>query len=161
MILQGFQRARGKQPDLELVFVGDGEDRPQVVALADALGVSDAVHITGYVDAGRVVDYLNAAHVCAVGSHMEGWSMAMLEMLACGKAIVSTDVSGARDMIRQGENGCVVDGRDPGEFADALLQALTLTDAGRVSLEMARKFSVQTLARDLGALWPPLAPRGE
>jgi glycosyltransferase involved in cell wall biosynthesis len=80
----------------------------------------------------------------------------MLEMLACGKPIVSTDVSGTRAMIRHGVNGFIV-GRDPVRFAAAAADALNLSDARAASLAVARQFSVETLASDLSAIWPPVA----
>jgi glycosyltransferase involved in cell wall biosynthesis len=80
----------------------------------------------------------------------------MLETLACGKPLVSTDVSGARAMVRQGINGFVV-AREPDPFSSAVVSALELKDCQAASLEIARRFSVDTLARDLGVIWPPLA----
>ena len=43
--------------------------------------------------------YLGAADLVFVGSFEEGWSTAMVEALACGKPIISTNISGANDMI--------------------------------------------------------------
>ena len=97
--------------------------------------------------------------LCAVTSHSEGWSLAMLEMLACGKAIVSTDVSGANDMIRSGHNGFVVKERNPSLFADAISKALELKNVREVSLEIAARYSTKTIVSDLGLLWQPLSKK--
>jgi glycosyltransferase involved in cell wall biosynthesis len=83
----------------------------------------------------------------------------MVEQLACGKPLVSTDVSGADEMIVDGENGYVVKSRNPGLFADAIRKALALPNARRVSREIAvSKYSeeavwdsFQTLLRKNGA----------
>lgn len=80
----------------------------------------------------------------------------MLEMLACGKPIVSTDVSGTGAMIKEGENGFIIKGRDPKCFAEAIRKASVLPDAADVSLEIAGKYSIETLAGDLGRIWEPL-----
>ena len=146
----------GTRPDVRLVFVGDGEDRGALLEKARMLHLEDRVSVTGFVPPGTVRHYLNAADVCLVGSFREGWSVAMLETLACGKPLVSTDVSGARAMVREGMNGFVVD-RDPGQFCSAVLRAFELKESRATSLEIARRFSVDTLAHDLGAIWPPLA----
>jgi len=91
-----------------------------------------------------------------VGSEKEGWSIAMLEALACGKPIVSTAVSGATEMIAEGQNGFIVCNRDPVAFAGAMLRGLTLPSACPVSREIAQRYSSASLARDLRALWAPL-----
>lgn len=81
----------------------------------------------------------------------------MLEMLACGKAIVSTDVSGANDMIISGHNGFVVKKRNPALFADAIIRAFELKNAEQISLKIAYQYSTKRLAADLGSLWEPLS----
>jgi glycosyltransferase involved in cell wall biosynthesis len=144
------------EPRLLLLFVGDGEDRGKLVAEAQAQGVADKIRITGFVARESVRTFLNAADACVVGSYSEGWSVAMLEALACGKPIVSTRVSGARDMIAEAGNGFIVEGRDPEAFAAAVRQALSLRDAGQVSRTIAARYSVSGLARELRAKWTAL-----
>jgi len=80
----------------------------------------------------------------------------MCEMIACGKALVSTNVSGATAMIREGLNGFILKERDPDLYANAVLKAMALPDAGKHSMEIAEKYTLQYLARDIGALWQPL-----
>jgi glycosyltransferase involved in cell wall biosynthesis len=82
----------------------------------------------------------------------------MLEALACGKAIVSTPVSGTGTMVHPGENGFIVTDRDPARFAAAMNNALHLPQAEQVSLSIARRYSLSGLGRELERLWPPLAP---
>ncbi len=143
-------------PGIRLVFVGDGEDRAKLLNEAQGLGVAENIRITGFVPQESVRAFLNAADVCVVGSYSEGWSVAMLEALACGKTMVSTNVSGARDMISEGGNGFVVDGRDPLAYAAAVRRALNLPGAGRVSREIAARYAVDGLADDLRSRWSAL-----
>jgi len=156
LLLDSLRILKDRLPEARLIFIGDGEDRQSLLQKAAALDIADRVQITGFVPQPAVRRYLNAGDVCLVGSVREGWSLAMLEMLACGKPIVSTDVSGTRAMIRHGVNGFIV-GRDPVRFAAAAADALNLSDARAASLAVARQFSVETLARDLSAIWPPVA----
>jgi len=80
----------------------------------------------------------------------------MLEILACGKPLVSTDVIGAKDMIRQGENGFVVEERNPRLFEDAILETLELKNAGKIGKEITARYSKKTIAPDLSSIWDPL-----
>jgi glycosyltransferase involved in cell wall biosynthesis len=142
---------------VRLVFIGDGDDRQKLDKYVCKCGLSARVTVTGYLSAEEVAKYLNAADVIAVASFHEGWSVSMLEALACGKAIVSTDVSGARDMIVDGANGFIVATRDPESFADAITRAVALDNVHRVSLAMAEKYTLKNLGRELGRLWEPLS----
>ena len=159
LVLAAFARLLAERPGARLRFVGDGEDRARVEAAARALGVGGAVSITGFLPPSRVSLHVNAADVVVVGSRREGWSVAMLEALGCGKPLVTTDVSGARAMVHSGRNGFVVPGRDPGELAGAIGRALSLDPAaaGRESLALARRYALSELPGRIGAAWPVLA----
>jgi len=80
----------------------------------------------------------------------------MLEALACGKAIVSTRVSGACEMICQGKNGIIVDQHTPEAMAAAMEEGLQLPDAATVSLAVAQKYAIKNLRRDFLAAWPAI-----
>jgi glycosyltransferase involved in cell wall biosynthesis len=157
LLVRAFDLFRGTHQDARLVFVGDGEDRPLLQQAIHEQGLAGAVLITGFQPPAKVVQYYNASDVVVVGSYKEGWSVAMLEALACGRAVVSTDVSGARDMVVDGQNGFVVPDRDPRLFATAMAQALKIKTPNDVSLSIAEKYSLANLRSDLSRLWKPLA----
>ena len=156
LILDAFKVFSMRCQKASMYFVGDGEDRGRLLRKAAESKLEKSVKITGYLQSQEVARYLNAADLVVVGSHMEGWSLVMLEALACGKPIVSTDVSGARDMIIEGGNGYIVEKRDPKRFTEAMVLALTLTQPEHISLRIAERYAVANLAKDLGSLWPPL-----
>jgi glycosyltransferase involved in cell wall biosynthesis len=135
-----------------LYFIGDGEDRQDLEALILSRGLQDRAHVEGSKDRSGVAAYLNAADAVVVGSHFEGWSVAMLEAVACGVPVVSTAVSGARDLILEGVGGFVVDSRDPILFADAVLKALELKAPVAESVALAARYSLAALPADLDAL---------
>jgi glycosyltransferase involved in cell wall biosynthesis len=159
LVLAAFERLLADRPGARLRFVGDGEDRAGLEAAARGLGVADRVSVTGFLPPPDVSLHVNAADVVVVGSHREGWSVAMLEALGCGKPLVTTAVSGARALVRPGRNGFVVDGRDPAELARALGRALSLDPAAaaRESLDVARRYALAELPGRLGAAWPGFA----
>ena len=159
LLLTAFERFLQRHPNALLVFVGDGEDRPILQTNIAARYLESRVKITGFQTPQKVASYLNAANAAVFCSLAEGWSAAMLEALACGKALVSTEVSGANAMIVPGKNGFVVSGRDPKTFADAMEQALQLKDAEAVSLSIAARFDLKRFGERLAGLWPPLRER--
>jgi glycosyltransferase involved in cell wall biosynthesis len=157
LILNAISNLIKRGLECRLIFVGDGEDREKVVNKAQRLNIENSIQITGFIPNKKVSIYLNASDLCVVGSHREGWSLAMLEMLACGKPLVSTNVSGANDMISHGENGFIVKERNPRLFADAIIKTLELKSAKEVSLKIAARYSTKTLATDLASVWDALS----
>jgi glycosyltransferase involved in cell wall biosynthesis len=159
LVLSAFARLAADRPGARLAYVGDGEDRPLLEAAVRELGLEPQVSITGFLPPDRVSMHVNAADVVVVGSRREGFSVAMLEALACGKPLVTTEVSGARTLVRDGRNGFVVPGRDPDRLARALDDALALDPAAvaGVSLGVARGYALGELPRRIGAAWPVLS----
>ena len=156
LLLDAFEILLRRRPDSHLLFIGDGEDRPRLAAAVGARSLDSRVHITGYQKHTQIARYLNVANVVVCGSFAEGWSVAMLEALACGKPLVSTNVSGVNEMIISGKNGFVVRSRSAAEFSAAMDSALDLPDATAVSTGIAQRYSMAWLGEQLGRLWPPL-----
>jgi glycosyltransferase involved in cell wall biosynthesis len=65
-------------------------------------------------------DVLASAHVVCLPSYREGIPRALIEAAASGRAIVTTDVPGCREVVRDGENGLLVPAKDPARLAGAL-----------------------------------------
>lgn len=157
LLVSAFPYFRQTHADARLIFVGDGEDRPALEHTITRQDLTTSVSLAGFQPPGKVAQYLNAADLVVVGSYKEGWSVAMLEALACGRVVVSTEVSGARDMIEEGRNGRVVPGRDPRRFAAAMTEALEMDNPNPISLKIAERYSLANLRSELSALWEPLA----
>lgn len=156
LLLDALANIKKELPNSILIFVGDGEDHNILASRAKALCVYENIKITGFIPQQDVALYMNAADVCLVASHREGWSLAMCEMLACGKPVVTTNVSGAQDMVKNGRNGYIVSERDPKLYANAVFKAINLENANEYSLKISEKYAVKNLAHELRELWGPL-----
>ncbi len=92
--------------DSHLVLVGDGSSMSKIAAAADHTGHPESIHILGRRDdAHRVVSALD---VFALSSLSEGLPLVILEAMATGTAVVSTDVGGIADVIEDGKSGFLV-----------------------------------------------------
>lgn len=156
LLLEAIFRFRKERQAGVLVFVGDGEDRRALEKRAAAMALNGAVRVTGFRDRAGVAEWLNAADAVVFASRGEGWSNAMLEALACGKLVISTRVSGARQMIQPGYNGLVVEQREPGAFARAMGEVLELPGGSESCSRTASQFSLERMAAAHRALWAPL-----
>jgi len=156
-LLDAFRLLVRKYPGGVLVYVGDGEDSPALRGRIAEYGLTNCVIQTGFKAPVDVACYLNAADVFVMTSHWEGWPTAMVEALACGKPVVSTGIRAARTLVIPGENGYVVEGRDPSALAQAIERALQLRSATEVSVRLAQRYALGSLAADLCKVWPPIA----
>ena len=104
-----------------LVFVGDGEQRGDLEAHAQGLGVRDAVDFVGWHDSAGVARHVTRAIALCLVSVEEQWGLVVNESVALGiPAIVSHNV-GARDaLVRGGVNGHVVEAGSPASIAKAM-----------------------------------------
>jgi glycosyltransferase involved in cell wall biosynthesis len=116
--------ARADLPDHRLVVVGPGRDVEYVAelrALADDLGVADRVDWVGGVPLEETVHFYRAARVFAYPSHNETFGLPILEAMASGCPVVTSDCSAMPETA--GGAALLADPRDPESIATALEQA--------------------------------------
>ncbi|MCX2970382.1 MULTISPECIES: glycosyltransferase [Streptomyces] len=118
VLLRAWPAVRAAHPDARLVLVGDGPDR---AALLDAAPVG--VRLAGA--AADPVPWYRAADLVVLPSRWEGMALAPLEAMACGRPVVLTDVTGARESLPADlRRVCLVPPEDPAALARALLRLL-------------------------------------
>jgi len=73
---------------------------------------------------GQMQNIYPLANIVCLPSYREGLSRTLIEACACGRAIVTTDVPGCRDVVKHGENGLLVPPKDPQALAKAILELI-------------------------------------
>jgi glycosyltransferase involved in cell wall biosynthesis len=105
------------------MILGDGEDRPELQTLVQELGLEEAVALPGFVD--NPYKFMKRADVFVLSSKWEGLPTVLIEALACGCPVVSTDCpSGPAEILEGGRWGPLVPVGDAGSLAKAILQVL-------------------------------------
>lgn len=115
-------------PDLEVWIVGTGPDLPECRAIAERLGATDRVRFWGQVDHATLAGLLPRADALVLFSVSEGTPRAILEGMAAGLPIVTTDAGFCADIVAHGTEGFVL-GADPEREVIARLSEL-LADEG-------------------------------
>ena len=117
-LLKAFSHVRRSQP-AHLVIIGEGRLRSELEALAQSLGIDKDVWMPGFTD--NPYAFMGRASVLVLSSICEGLPNVLLEALACGCPIVSTDCpSGPAEILEKGKYGALV----PIEDVQALTQAI-------------------------------------
>jgi len=104
----------------ELHIIGDGPERARLLYTIDDLDLQGRVHLHGRLSPEAVRSRLQQADVFLLSSLSEGISNAVLEAMACGLPVVTTDCGGMREAVTDGVEGLVVPVRGPEAMADAL-----------------------------------------
>jgi glycosyltransferase involved in cell wall biosynthesis len=165
-LLRAFADLHARKESAELLVAGDGPLRGRLEELAAELGIADRTHFIGFrEDVGSVYA---AADAVALTSANEGTPVSVIEAQAAGVPVVSTDVGGVRDVVRDGISGFVV---PPGDLAALAHRLESLGDdrelrsrLGSAGRERARaRYGVPRLISDLDLLYRELlaqkAPR--
>jgi glycosyltransferase involved in cell wall biosynthesis len=140
--------------NLVLLLVGAGEDAAEIRRRLNKQGAQNVLWIDRYVhDRAEIAGLLAAADVYAFTSRHEGFPLAPVEAMACGLPVVSTDVSGIRDVLELGERsgGVIVPRDDPERFAKELGRLLDDVSLSRRLGRIARARAETLSARSVGA----------
>ena len=104
-----------------LVIIGEGRDRLELESLAKKLGISDSVCFLGLQK--NPYKFMAKSSVFVLSSNQEGFSTVIVEAMACGLPVVSTDCeSGPSEIIKNGENGFLVKVADYAEMSHKIIK---------------------------------------
>jgi glycosyltransferase involved in cell wall biosynthesis len=121
-LLRAFARVRQETP-VRLVILGEGPERPNLERLAAELGVAADVDMPGFDP--NPFRYMKRAGVFVLSSRYEGLPNVLIQALACGCPVVSTDCpSGPSEILDGGRYGALVPVDDVEAMAGAIVRAL-------------------------------------
>lgn len=141
-----------ENPTALFIMIGDGEDLPKIADYLQVNGLTANVLLPGKKNAQELAQYLNASNVYIMGSKKEGWSTTLLEAVACGVPVCTTEFSSAREIVIEG-SGYVVEERSVSKFIEALKRALLLERDHLPQTSEIEKYAVNHLKNDLLKIW--------
>jgi len=116
-------------PALQYLVVGgasgEGDWGPRLKAQVKELGLEERVHFLGVIPPHELHRTLSAANAFVLATRNEGWANVFLEAMACGLPVVTTDVGGNREVVRDASLGSVVPFGDSAALAEAIDAALS------------------------------------
>jgi len=128
-----------------LVILGDGADLDNLRSLARNRGVSDDIDFPGFQK--NPYAYLSRSSLFVLSSRWEGFGMVLVEAMALGIPVVSTDCpSGPGEILEDGKHGILVPVEDPSALADAMERTLDDPPAPEQLREAAGKYTVEKSA---------------
>ena len=116
LMLDAIARVRG----VSLLVAGDGDEREVVVAEIARLGLGERVRLLGSLSRGSVIDLFSAADATVLSSSWENFPHSVVESLAVGTPVISTEVGGVAEVVVDGVNGLLVPVGDAPALAAAI-----------------------------------------
>ena len=153
-LLRAFARLSARRP-ARLVILGEGEQRPELEALARELGVARMVAMPGFVR--NPLAYMSRSMVLVLSSRWEGLGNVLIEAMACGTPVVSTRCpGGVAEILEDGRWGRLVPAGDAEALADAMEAALddpSPPDVRRRAADFGVDKAVDRYLEVLGGRW--------
>lgn len=110
MMISAFAQFYKMSPEYKLVIYGDGPLKEELQKRIDDLGLHAVVTLAGQTN--ELWEKIKVAEAFLLTSKFEGMSNALIEAMCLGLPVISTKVAGATDLIRDGENGFLIDVKD-------------------------------------------------
>lgn len=136
---------------VELMVVGDGPEKDNLVELSQSLEIADKILFTGAVR--DVFTYMDKAHAFVLPSYSEGIPRVVMEAFAAGVPVISTNIPGVKQLITDKVNGRLVPVKDARSLATAMNYFLDNQDITKQYISVSRdliveRFSAKRLAND-------------
>ena len=161
-LLRAFAGIRGRLPGMKLAVVGSGPELQQLEALAGALEILDDCVFES--STRQVGEWLRSFDIFVLPSLSEALSNSLMEAMACGCAVVASNVGGNPELVTDGETGLLFKAGDPTGLAATLT---TLIENGELRRRLAdaaqekvrQSFSVARSASRMGEIYEELIRR--
>lgn len=119
-LIEAVVKLAPRHPNILARIMGDGNARKDLEKLVKKLKIEKNVEFLGRIPREETAPYYQEAGVFVLPSLNEGMSNAMLEALASGLPLLSTNTGGASELVREGINGYIVKFKDSDDIAEKL-----------------------------------------
>jgi glycosyltransferase involved in cell wall biosynthesis len=157
-LLRAAAALRLRCPALHWALAGEGPLRPELERLRDQLGLGDRVHFLGHL--AHPLGLLAEADLFVMSSRQEGLGTSVLDALARGIPVASTDAGGLPEIL-EGGAGLLVPAGNPSALADAIERIVTdpalRRSLGGRAREAVRRFSAARMAEEVLTVYRSIA----
>lgn len=162
LLLRVANRIHKQWPEIEFLVLGDGEQRDSLTELIMAQSAESYIHLLGNVS--DVPPYLWNADAFLMTSDYEGLPQTILEAMAAGLPIISTKAGGIIDVVKDGENGFLVECGDEVGLVDAVDKLCSSPELckkySEKSIELSEQYSIDRMAQQYLSIYTDKAREG-
>ena len=135
----------------EMIFVGDGDTLNACKELAEKKNLSSSISFVGKQNSPET--FLKKGHIFIHASKSEAFGLALIEAMAAGMPVITTDGKGNRDLIKESENGFMIWDRKPELFANKINELVNSPELykhmSQKAIAFAAKYDVKAYCKKL------------
>jgi len=143
--------------DANLIIIGDGGDKERLEKLVRENNVSEKVSFTGSLKREELLSYISGSNLFVLPSSFESFSFQLVEAMMLGSVVVALDAGNLKEIIKNGENGILIDQKDIDklpEILNTLLNDKNLTKKlSENAKEDSKKFNVDATVNELESIF--------
>jgi len=144
-LIKCFKQVKKTLPEASLIILGTGPLKNQLITLVKELDLDNEVHFLGFVN--NPYKYLKNSDVFVLSSFFEGFGNVLVEALAVGLPIVSTDCPGGpREILDNGNYGTLVPLNNVDAMTNAIIQTIRKKNDTKSLVERANSYSINKIA---------------
>lgn len=162
LLLKAVSRIRNSKHNIVLLIIGEGGEKAKLKRMSGRLGIDDAVVFITSAPHKDLINYYHAADVFVLPSWSESLGKVLIEAGAAGCPVVSTETTGARDIVVDGRTGYLVPINDENTMTEKLLKVLRMEDSERQEMAknaqriLEEKFSQEKSIQKIVEFWKKL-----
>ncbi|MBI5459242.1 glycosyltransferase family 4 protein [Methanobacterium sp.] len=154
ILLNSFKLLSNHLKDVKLVIVGDGSLRDELISFSVDCGLEEVVNFTGKLEYETTIKLMSKSYFAVVSSFSETFCHAMIEPMALGKPVITTNVGVAEETIYDGYNGFIVPVGDSYEMSkkiNYLIENPIITEkmGANAKKTVEKKFSNEVISEKL------------
>lgn len=160
LLLESFSGVK-KITDCKLVLVGNGREKSTLENFVNDIGLKDIIFINA-LEHNKIPEIMNCADVFALCSLYEGMPTVVLESLACGVPVVSTDVGDVHKVVKDDETGYILKTRDVENLKTILIKILLNNDKFKNNcITTAQEYSKDKIAHRIIGIYNEVLKRNK
>lgn len=154
ILIAALRYVSNKIPGIKLIVGGFGPLKEYYVNLSRSAGVAENVEFAGYIPDTDLCSYYNSCRMVVLPSTdltREGFGIVLLEAMACGRPVISTDITGVAQDIREYGAGLVIEHGNPEALAEAIQFILNNPDIAVQMGSAGRALAIEKYGSDIVA----------
>ncbi len=139
-LLKAFEQVKKSVPDAVLFIAGYGEEEGGMKKMIRERGINDVIFL-GKINKKGVARYMKSCEVLVLPSYSEGFPLVLVEAMACGMPIVTTNARGLPEIIKNGLNGLIV---NVGNYDDLAAKCKSFLTDDRLRLNVSKRNTIDS-----------------